>query len=165
MPKTPPLTATAEMIASIVGDPKSPRALRTVRGYVGDSWRAGHLRVYFDLAFQAYVDIPQADVVQSKSLGDAGPLEATFLWVNLEADIHYSPNIAGPFPGPITELSCPPQTIHSDCPTPTFNTAGCGFTEGSCGSPTQDGCGATEFGCDVTEDCLAGRRRARRRYW
>jgi hypothetical protein len=161
------------LIATVVGDPKSPRRARILRGFLAESSRDRSERLYLDLAFQSYVDISSGDIYAKKTVALQGsPVDVTFVWVSQDAELKGTLGVGGlGFPS-ITEFNCPVQTIHTDCPTTTFNVPGCGTTESGCqtefgcGGNTEVGCGETEIGCGTTEDCVRGFSRGRRRrYW
>jgi hypothetical protein len=139
------------IVESVVGDPAQPRRSRLLRGYSGTSARKGYERLYFDIVFRSFVDINEGDIFQTKSVAVAGsPLDLHYYWVAADADLKW--HLVGRQAGFITEMGCPPQTIHTDCPTPTFNVPGCGGpTEGSFCGETHVGCGETELGCGETE--------------
>jgi hypothetical protein len=158
-------------IEEVVGDPKSPRRTIVIKGYESASSRSDSTRLYLDLAFRSFVDVPASDVYGRRVQSLAGsPLDVTFLWVSELSDVKWmvqggTRTALGASPA-LTEFGCPPQTIHTDCPTPTFNTAGCHNTELGCGQ-TDFGCGETELGCGGDSDfCdLRRGRRRQRRYW
>lgn len=121
-------------------------AVRVLRGIAGTSPREGQTRLYLNLEFSAYVEIPKGEVLYTKIIPSQGaPLDVTYVWLNRDVSIKWN---LPPIPIPITEANCPPQTIHSDCPT---------YLE--CPGPTQFPCGTldncpTAAACPVpTESC------------
>ena len=152
----------ADVILAAVG-PAS--AVRVLRGIPGKSPREGQARLYLNLEFSAYVEIPKGEVLYSKAVPQAGsPLEVTYVWLNRDVSIQWN---LPPIPVPITEMSCPPQTIHSDCPT----YLDCpGPTQFPCatldGCPTAAACPVPTESCPTDLDCSGASARGmiRRRY-
>ena len=66
-----------------------PGGYETVVGFVGDSPRAGHLRVYAGLAFRSYCELASADIALATPLDPSDPDGPTVVRVAAGAHLEY----------------------------------------------------------------------------
>jgi hypothetical protein len=124
------------LVDRVVGDPQSPRSNLLLRGFVGTSSKEGFVRLYLDAQFKRRVEIPQETIFAAKAIVNAAsPLELTYIWASADAELEWHLSAGKRWITTITEAGCPPQTIHTDCPTPSFNLP---CATQSCPAPTDD---------------------------
>jgi len=146
----------ADWVGKVVRDPATPPGATTLVGYLGDSSKGDHVRVYLDHELSSFVDVPTADVLHAQRLpAEQSPLGEVIVWVKRDAKFvqgaetgqtswfegpivndQYAAAAAamqafggGGFPGgPATFPPCGPwQTLPPQCPLPTLPPA-CPFT-------------------------------------
>lgn len=77
-----------DLAAELVPDPTKLPDLVVLRGYLGQSTRAGFSRLYVDLSFGEFVEVADEDVVAKRSLAaNQDPLGGTVLWVKRNATL------------------------------------------------------------------------------
>lgn len=75
-----------DLAAELVPDPtKLPDAV-VLKGYLGESARAGVSRLYVNLSFREFVEVADEDILAKRSL-DADPLGGNVLWVKRNATL------------------------------------------------------------------------------
>jgi hypothetical protein len=78
----------ADWIARVVRDPSQPANATTLTGYLGDSAKDGHARLYFDVDLSSYVDIPADDLLHAQRLPqDQSPLGEVIVWIRRTAKL------------------------------------------------------------------------------
>ena len=73
------------LAAELVPDPTKLPDLVVLRGFLGNSTRAGYSRLYVDVTFSAFVEVADEDVLARRSLEDS--LGGTVLWVKRDAAV------------------------------------------------------------------------------
>ena len=80
------------LVEKLVHDPNEPARVRVISGFVGNSPRAGHLRLYLDLELKSYIEIEEQEIVHHERLSrERSPLGGTMLWVREEARVEHRP--------------------------------------------------------------------------
>jgi len=74
------------VIKRLIPDPGDIPDLVTVSGWLGDSTKRNSLRLYLNLSFDFYLEIPEKTVAHWAKLGD-GDLQGTILWVPRESKV------------------------------------------------------------------------------
>lgn len=73
------------IVGILVTDPNDPPDVVAIAGYVGPSSRRKHSRLYLNLNFSTYVDIPDGAVEHYESLGSRNePLRGSVIWISRE---------------------------------------------------------------------------------
>jgi hypothetical protein len=121
----------ADWIRKVVRDPKEPADALALTGYLAESAKEDHHRLYLDVNLSSYVDIPAEDVVHGQRVQEGSTLAEVIVWVRREARLSYGPTAAqaggffdgsiidqfggyGGYPG-ITIPFCPPPTLPPRC--------------------------------------------------
>jgi hypothetical protein len=109
-----PLHPLAETVAA---DPDKPRDTVVLLGYLGRSSKEGFLRIYLDLSFRIYYEVPEADVLHAQKADPAHEEEPTMIVIAATATLHLvrameatflQGEIASAYPvGSPTDLSAP----------------------------------------------------------
>ena len=78
------------LVGKIVKDPSKPGNAILLQGYVGKSDSPDLVRLYLDLNFDNYVDIPKNEILHSADAPE-GVLEfgGTYIWVSKDTEISY----------------------------------------------------------------------------
>jgi hypothetical protein len=77
-----------DLAAELVPDPTKLPDVVVLRGYLGESTRAGFSRLYVNLNFTEYVEVADEDVLARRSLAaNQDPLSGTVLWVKRNATL------------------------------------------------------------------------------
>ncbi len=132
----------ADWVARVARDPAQPPQATLLSGYLADSSRDGHARLYLDAELSSYVDIPVDDLLHGQRLpADQSPLGEAVVWVRRSAKLvqgsdvqrasswfegpitreQYSTAAAGTLGLPVSIPACGPlQTVPPQCPFPTI---------------------------------------------
>lgn len=96
----------ADWVARVARDPAQPPQATMLTGYLADSSRDGHARLYLDAELSSYVDIPADDLLHGQRLpADQSPLGEVVVWVRRSAKLVQGSDAQGAgswFEGPIT---------------------------------------------------------------
>ncbi len=69
-PPTPPNLGTHPLVDKLHTDPDDTRNLVSLVGYIGPSKKPDSIRLYLDLGFKSYYEIPKSGVVSTSAAGD-----------------------------------------------------------------------------------------------
>lgn len=78
----------AGWVARVARDPGKPAEALSLTGYLGDSAKEGHVRLYFDVDLSTYVDVAEDDVLHAERLpGEQSPLGEVVVWLRRAATL------------------------------------------------------------------------------
>ncbi len=84
-----------EFVSKIVTDPKNPPNTLLLKGFIGASSEAGHIRLYMDSALSDYVEIPESAVLYAQQLTkEESPLGGSNVWIQRDASLIHGPILA-----------------------------------------------------------------------
>jgi hypothetical protein len=70
------------LVARLIRDPANPPDLMLLWGFVGASSEADHVRLYLDILFSSYIDIPRDVIVHREPMPQAqSPLGGSYVWI------------------------------------------------------------------------------------
>lgn len=76
-----------DFVKNVVEDPAQHRGAIFLQGYLGDSDKEDHVRLYFDPGLNNYADIKKEDVLHLQKIAKTkNPLGGVLLWVKNIAD-------------------------------------------------------------------------------
>jgi hypothetical protein len=76
------------LVESLVPEGGNPPSAIVLEGFLGQSDREGHRRLYVDPSLSTYLDIPEDEIVHSRKAGEDSRLgTSTLLWVRRSAEI------------------------------------------------------------------------------
>ena len=74
------------LVARFVKTLGEPPELATIEGYIGDASHADHVRIYGDLEFSEWIDLPRASVVHvDKGEGD----DPATIWIDAHVEVRH----------------------------------------------------------------------------
>ena len=75
-----------ELTARVVPDPKNAGDVVLVTGFLGDSSKPGHTRIYWDASMSSYIDAEEADILHTEPLPkEQSPLGGSYIWLKRTA--------------------------------------------------------------------------------
>jgi len=77
-----------DFVSKVVSDPAKVTASTVLKGYIGRSSEADHIRIYFDEALSNFIDIPEAAIIHSVELKDS-ILGGSTIWVKAGTEYTY----------------------------------------------------------------------------
>ena len=84
-----------DLMARLVPDPSNVPDVKALVGWLGDSTREGHVRLYLSPDLDEYLDVPEEAVRHREDTGDQGStLGATAIWVQRSATLHHTRTVS-----------------------------------------------------------------------
>ncbi len=80
-----------ELVDKLLPDPSQPQPLTVLSGFLGKSTQAGHWRLYLTTALNEYVEVPEENIIHTKSLGpEQSALGRTVIWLRSDTPLQYT---------------------------------------------------------------------------
>ncbi|AKJ05791.1 Hypothetical protein AA314_07417 [Archangium gephyra] len=86
-PENEPNLETHPLVTKLGGQGQAPRDLATLVGYLGPASQEDQVRLYHDLSFRGYYDIPRSEVVHTEPLNAGDENSPTRVLVNASARV------------------------------------------------------------------------------
>ena len=83
-----------DFVSKIVTDPKNPPNTLLLKGFIGASSEAGHIRLYLDNELSDYVEIPEAAILYSQEIAkEKSPIGGSYIWIQRDATVIHGPAV------------------------------------------------------------------------
>lgn len=80
-----------DLVDRLMPDPSQPQSLTILSGFLARSQQAGHWRLYLTPTLDEYVEIPEENIVHSRSLESGeSALGGTMVWVRSSTPLQYT---------------------------------------------------------------------------
>jgi hypothetical protein len=78
-----------DLVRELVPDPRAVPNAKMFVGLLGASAQDGHWRLYLSTGLKAYLEVPEEDVLLTRSLkSPENPLGGTAVWIRADAQLH-----------------------------------------------------------------------------